>query len=391
MRKKVLLVLHRVPFPPIGGDSLTNYNLVRILYEHFDLDIVTVTYEDYTKEAEEFLEAHSRSSKIFKFHKNRFIINAIKSFFNFKPLQINFFYFPEVQKYINSKVKDTDLLFAGIVRIADYLWNFNKPKILNMADSIGLNYKHSFRRTSSLFWRFVYLFEYPLMLRYERQMIDNFDRTLMFNRREIEFFNSPKIVQIPQSVKPELLNYDAADEQYKKYISFFGKMNYRPNVDAVKWFVEKVFPHLPKEIHFQIIGANPVPEILKLEKENSRIVVRGFVEDPYLMLKSSLCVVAPMQTGGGIQNKILETMALGTIVITTPYSAFPIASKEDNALLIADKPGEWVETIKDIYQNPEKYSHFKKNSRKYIKSHFTFEKFSQKLLEVIDEVISAKN
>lgn len=167
-------------------------------------------------------------------------------------------------------------------------------------------------------------------------------------------------------------------------------MNYRPNVDAVLWFVHNVFPYLPQELYFQIIGANPVPEIMELQNFSPRIKVLGFVEDPYLLLKSSLCTVAPMQTGGGIQNKILETMALGTIVITTPYSAFPIASKEDNALLIAEKPEEWISLINDIYKTPDKYQNIKQNSREYIKSHFTFEKFEEKLLDVIEEVISKK-
>ncbi|ROL58419.1 glycosyltransferase [Bacteroidetes/Chlorobi group bacterium Naka2016] len=390
MRKKILLVLHRIPYPPVGGDNITNFNTVKILNKYFDLDIVVVTYEDYSKEAEEFLKNHSISCKIFKYPLWKCKQNALKTLLNFKPFQVNFFYFKEVQKYINSIVDDADLIFAGIIRIADYLYHFGKPKILNMADSIGLNYKYSYRRTKSLFWKIFYFLEYPLMLRYERKMIEKFDRTLMFNKREIEYFSSSKIIKIPQGVKPELLTYEKEDPQYKNYISYFGKMNYRPNVDAVLWFVHNVFPYLPQELYFQIIGANPVPEIMELQNFSPRIKVLGFVEDPYLLLKSSLCTVAPMQTGGGIQNKILETMALGTIVITTPYSAFPIASKEDNALLIAEKPEEWISLINDIYKTPDKYQNIKQNSREYIKSHFTFEKFEEKLLDVIEEVISKK-
>lgn len=387
MRKKILLVLHRIPFPPIGGDNITNTNIVKILNEHFDLDVVVITFEEYSNDAEDFLKHHSRSYKIFQYPRWRCNLGAFRTFYNFKPLQTNFFYFQDAREFIQSKIQDADLIFAGIVRIAEYFLGTSKPKILNMADSIGLNYKYSYRRTNSLFWKMLYFFEYPLMLRYEQKMIEQFDRILMFNPREIEYFNSEKIVQMPQAVKSELLDYDKIDPSFGNFISYFGKMNYRPNVDAVLWFIENVFPFLPEDIHFQIIGANPVAEILKLQEKSNRIVVRGFVDDPYVFLKSSLCVVAPMQTGGGIQNKILETMAVGSVVITTPYSAYPIARREDNALLIADEPKEWIDLINDIYKCPGKYEYLKTNSREYIKSHFTFEKFEQKLLEVIDDVL----
>lgn len=391
MRKRILLLLHRIPFPAVGGDNVTNSNIVKILHQHFDLDVIVITYEDYSKEAEDFLNSHTRFFRIFKFPRWRFYLNAIRTLFNMVPLQVNLFYFPKIQKYINSIVNEYDLLLAGIVRTAEYFLHIEKPKIINLADSIGLNYKYSYHRTNSWFWKTFYFLEYPTMLRYERKVIKMYDRTLMFNKREIEYFNSGKIVQMPQAVKSELLNYEKTDDKYKNFVSFFGKMNYRPNVDAVLWFVEKVFKYLPEDLNFQIVGAYPVKEILELEKKSPRIFVRGYVDDPYLLLKSSLCVVAPMQTGGGIQNKILESMALGTIVITTPYSAFPIADEKHKALLVADKPLEWIRLIEDIKLNPEKYSEIKVNARNHIKSNFTFEKYESKLLEVIEEVLAKKN
>jgi glycosyltransferase involved in cell wall biosynthesis len=391
MRQKVLLVLQRIPYPPIGGDNVTYTNLIKILGTQYDLDVVVVTNEESTQEAINFLEKYSHEYKIFKFPRWKFILNSLKTLVNFKPLQVNYFYFKAVQEYINSKIDSYDVVIAGIVRTAEYLRNCQKPKIFHMADSVGLNYKHSFKRTKSLFWKMIYFVEFPILLRYERKMIEIFDRTLMFNKREIEYFNSPKIEKMPQAVKDFLLTYESPDATKEKYITFFGKMNYQPNIDAVLWFTKNVFPHLPEEISFQIVGAYPVKEILELEELSYRIFVRGFVEDPYKLLKSSICVVAPMQTGAGIQNKILEAMAVGSIVVTTSYSAFPIARKEDYVLLIADTPQEWIKLIVDIYKNPEKYSHIRKNAREYIKHNFTFEKFRDKLMLIIDEVLKSRN
>ncbi len=170
------------------------------------------------------------------------------------------------------------------------------------------------------------------------------------------------------------------------YVSF-GKMNYQPNIDAVMWFVENVLPLINKNLKFCIIGAYPTKEIKGLEKKYKKIVVTGFLDDPYEILKSSLCVVAPMQTGGGIQNKILECMALGTINIVSSLAAKPIGGIHGEHFLVIDRPEEIAQTINDIYANPHKYEHIKINSREFIKNNFTWTIYENKLMKIIQEVL----
>ncbi len=93
MRKKILLVLHRIPYPPVGGDNITNFNTVKILNKYFDLDIVVVTYEDYSKEAEEFLKNHSISCKIFKYPLWKCKQNALKNITQFQTIPSKLFLF----------------------------------------------------------------------------------------------------------------------------------------------------------------------------------------------------------------------------------------------------------------------------------------------------------
>lgn len=383
----------RLPSPPIGGDKVKNYNLVKILSKHFKVDLVVITWENLTTEDEDFLRNYTDSYKVFTFPKWRFLLNAIKFLFNSKPLQINYYYFKEAQRYVDKKSENADLIIAAVVRIAEYIYSKQKPKIFDMADSIGLTYKNSYKRTSSLFWKFIYFLEYPRMLRYEAKMIEHFDATILFNQRDIDYFNCRKIHWFPHGTNQSLLEYQKTDATYSNFVSFFGKMNYRPNIDAVEWFAKNILPKLPPELNFQIIGSNPTKEIFELQKNNPRIFIRGYIDDPYLLLKSSLCVVAPMQTGGGIQNKILETMALGTIVITTPYSAYPIATSQDEVLLIADKPTEWISIITDIYKNPAKYEYerYKTRSREYIRNKFTWDTYEQKYISLINELIDRYN
>ncbi|MGQ9819851.1 MAG: glycosyltransferase [Candidatus Kapaibacteriales bacterium] len=390
MKKRILMVMPRAPYPPIGGDNVKNYQLLQILSKHYNIDLVIIHYEDYQNVFEEKLKAFVDTLKIFKFPKLQFQIRMFKYFLNKYPAQINFYYFKKVQDYINKKSQSADLIMSFMIRTARYVQQIPKPKILDMPDSLGLNYRNSFRQTSSLFWKSIYLFEYPKLIHYEKQVIKLFDRVFFFNKEEEEFFHSSNTCWIPHGVNSNLMEYNKYDPQYSNYISFLGKMNYQPNIDAVTWFSKNVLPHLPSDIKFQIIGAYPKPQVFRLARENPRVVIRGYLEDPYLLLKSSLCVVAPMQTGGGIQNKILESLALGTVVITTPKPSVPISLGKKDVVLVANTAEEWIKLINDIYQNPMKYEHLKINARRHIKENFTWDIYGEKVLQIIEELFSQK-
>jgi len=163
-------------------------------------------------------------------------------------------------------------------------------------------------------------------------------------------------------------------------------MDYQPNIDAVLWFVENVLPHLNRDLKFIVVGAYPKKIIQDLPKTFKNVEVTGYVEDPYLILKSCLCVVAPMQTGGGIQNKILESMALGTINIVSSLAAKPIGAEHGKHFLVCDDPKEMVNLINKIYENPKNFEYLKVNARDFIKNNFTWQITKKNFLNVIDNV-----
>jgi len=388
LKNKLLFLTSRLPYPPIGGDRLKNYWLLKILSKHFKVHLVSIAEEDIPKQFYDWAKKIGITYKIFRKSKRDFYFNAFKGLFNNLPLQVNYYYFKDVQEYVNSIYKDFDLLFATLIRTAKFLVDKNKPKILDMADSIGLNYQNAKRKTKSIFWKVIYHIESKRLLKFEKFCIERFDKTLFFNKDEEKFYNLPaKTVWIPHGVNEALLKYEEIDHKWKNSIVFFGKMNYQPNIDAVLWFVENVLPKIDRNLQFVVVGAYPTNKIKKLEKIYPNLKITGYVEDPYIILKSALCVVAPMQTGGGIQNKVLESMALGTINIVSSLAAKPIGAKHGEHFLICDNPQEMVELINDIFRNPQKYEYIKFNAREFIRYNFTWTIYEQKLLKVIEEVL----
>ncbi len=386
--KKVLFLTSRIPYPPIGGDKLKNYWLLKILSKHFDVYLISIAEEEVPEQFCDWANGIGISYKIFRKSKKYFYSNAFKGLFNNLPLQVNYYYFKDVQDYIDSIYNDFDLLFVNLIRTARYIVDKEKPKILDMADSIGLNYERSKEKTKSIFWKLIYGIESNRLIKYENFCIEKFNKTLFFNKEEEKYFNnSKKTSWIPHGVNENLLVYNKIDEMWRNSIAFFGKMNYQPNIDAVLWFIENVLPKLSKNLQFVVVGAYPTDRLRKLENKYQNLKILGYVEDPYIILKSSLSIIAPMQTGGGIQNKILESMALGTINIVSSLAAKPIDAKHGEHFLVCDNPEKMAKLIDDIFKDPKKYNKIRNNSREYIKNNFTWSIYEEKILKIIKEIL----
>ena len=388
--KKILLLTSRLSYPPIGGDRLKNYNLIKILSKYYDVYLITVTDEKLDDESKNFLEKYTKYYKIFTKPKYKFLFNLYKSIFNKKPLQVNYYYFKDVKNYIEKLIKkeNIDLGISTLVRTTEYLKDIKVFKIFDMADSIGQNYKKSIKKVKSPLWRLIYSIEADRLLNYEKKMINIFDSTFMFNKEEIKYFNNDKIKFLPHGVNEYLLEYEKINNKYKSYVSFFGKMDYQPNIDAVLWFVENVLNKLNKNIKFIVVGAKPTKKIINLAKKYENIEITGFVEDPYEILKSSLCIVSPMQTGGGIQNKILESMALGTINIVSSLAATPIGAKNRYDYIVLDNPHDIATEINKIYADSNNYNSYKINSRKFIKNNFTWSIFEKVYINEVERLLN---
>jgi glycosyltransferase involved in cell wall biosynthesis len=386
---KLLFLSSRLPYPPIGGDRLKNYWLLKILSKHFKVHLVSITDQNVSKEFYDLINDLGISYKIFQKDKKQFYLNILKGLFiNKLPLQVNYYYFSDVQKYIDENYHDYDLLFATLIRTAKYVLDKQKPKILDMADSIGLNYINSSNKTTSFIWKILYSIEGNRLIKFEKSCIKHFDKTLFFNKEEKDYFNIPyKTEWIAHGVNENLLTYEKIDMKYKNHIAFFGKMDYQPNIDAVLWFVENVLPYFNKTLKFIVVGAYPAKVIQDLSKNFQNVEITGFIEDPYLILKSALCVVAPMQTGAGIQNKILECMALGTINIVSSLAAKPIGAEHNKHFLVCDDPKEIANYINKIYKNPKNFENLKIGAREFIKNNFTWGIYEKKLLDVINSVL----
>lgn len=393
-RKNCLLVLPRSIFPVIGGYAIKNKELIKILNERYNLSLVVISDHIPGEEEEEFYSNHSVIHKVFVFGRLRYLLNAFHTLFTSEPLQVGYFYFNEVQSYIDSILSRQDIVIGALIRAMKYLDRSEKAvKVFDMVDSIAINYQKSKDNVDSFFWKLIYGIETSRLFRSEEALVKDSDVTFLFNWKETEHWKRYGNVHlVPHGVNERLFTYETQDEKYSDGVAFIGKMDYQPNVDAVLWYLRNVHSKIGNKIPFYIVGASPAKEVINEAAKYPNVIVTGFVDDPFVIIKSSFATVAPMQTGAGIQNKVLESMGLGKAVVTTTLAATPIFGAKDGIhLKIADTPEDFIKTLLRFNEDrsiPEKIG---ESARKFIMDHYTWRAYGEKYCGEIDALIKNTN
>lgn len=168
--------------------------------------------------------------------------------------------------------------------------------------------------------------------------------------------------------------YNCCRHENEDNIVFIGKMSYEPNILAVNYFVKHIFPLLKDvnpNLRFYIVGANPVKKVTKLSKIEG-IVVTGFVDNIEKYLQSSCVVIAPMLTGAGIQNKIIQAMSYSCCVATTSIGAEGLDIC-NNEIAIFDSTSEWIDGLSSLIKSHDERVNYGQRAREYTITHFTKE------------------
>lgn len=388
-RKKVLVIIPRVPYPLNSGGSYLTYETLKFLKKHYEVFVVVIDDKSNANDQEDAMKEVTNEYYYFGFSKFRFYWNVIKGMFTSYPLQVNYFYFNKVQKKVDELLSRVDFAYVFINRTAKYCFNTDKPVVMNAIDSIYLSYSNSLNNTQSLFWNTIYKIEVKRLYEMEKTCLEKFRCCFFVNTAEADFWKQTgNSFAMPFGVKESLLTYNQKSDQYKNVIAFFGKMDYRPNIDAVVWFCQNVLKHLNTNIEFWIMGDCPTKTVYQLEKDYERVKVTGFVDDPYLIIRSCICTVSPMQSGGALLTKMLMSMAVESIVISTslPMAGLPQA-KNGEHVIIEDDPIKMAMHINSIQENPGQYQTIGKKARELMQHDFGWQMVEEKTIGYIDQFV----
>ena len=181
----------------------------------------------------------------------------------------------------------------------------------------------------------------------------------------------------------------------RKNIVFVGSFQHPPNIDAVKFFVSEIMPHVRKLIpglKFYIVGSHMVDEIKVLEA--SDIVIQGFVQDLSQFLSEFKLSVVPLRVGAGIKGKIGASLSLGLPVISTSIGAEGMELKNNENVIIEDKPKAFAERLASTYKDRKFWDKLSKNGLAFAEKNWGANKGYENLASILkdlDLLIEAKS
>lgn len=170
-------------------------------------------------------------------------------------------------------------------------------------------------------------------------------------------------------------------------IVFVGKMSYEPNIVAVDYFAKKIFPFLKEkyaDLTFTIVGASPTAKVITLQ-DIEGVVVTGFVDSVEKYLTNASIVIAPMLTGAGIQNKIIQAMSYSCCVATSLIGAEGLHIN-DNEICIFNDDNEWVEGILNLLSSPYLRRDMGKKARQYVIDNLSKEVIARQFHDFIGDI-----
>ena len=350
----------------------------------------------YISEADNFSEVNQG---IGKYCKNiyQFVLTKRQSYLkviiglitNLLPLQVNYYYSKKVRRWIKRNASRYDAIYCNNIRTAMYARKLKVKKIIDYVDAYSMNYQSARDNTKGL-WHWIYTIDYPRCNKFEQEVLKEFDKCLIISEIDKEFILSKAKDHASISV---IENYTPIDEN--KCVSydvktckllFVGAMNYEPNVSAVTYFCKWVLPPLMTRypgIKFYIVGKTPTPEVKALA--NDHVVVTGFVESVWDYMKDATLVVTPMQSGSGLQNKILQAMAVGACVVTTPKGFEGLVTDEGHPY-VAKNTGDMIKTISYLIDHPEVRRQSGLKSIEYVKKHYDKDVIKDKFVKLLHDL-----
>lgn len=358
---KILFLANRTPYPPYRGDKLKIYNLAKRLRGRHELHLLTFaqTAEDLSYKAE--LEKIFHKVDFVYLPKWKSALNCLQALWSRTPLQVLYFQSAAMQKKLQEVLEaDTfDAVHVQHLRMSPYLAaNKEIPRILDMPDAFSLYWQRRLNSTRNPFVKLFTAIEYKRLLRYEQVMM-KYNLSLVCSAEDKEYLETKQGITnlqlLPNGVDLDTFKAGGHDYTHNHTLLFTGNMDYAPNVDAVRYFVEEIFPLVLQKFprtQFVIAGQRPVKKVLQLASDN--VKVTGFIPDLAAVYNEASVVVAPLRFGAGTQNKVLEAMAMGVPVVCSNIGFKGLGINSGEGAIMQTEPQAFADSVNELLGSEEK-------------------------------------
>lgn len=382
----MFVLLPRVPYPIEKGDKLRAYHQLRYLSKNNEIILCALNDIKLPEGTLAALDPYCREIHVIRLSRLCIAFNILRAFLSGKPLQVGYFYSSGARKKISRLIHATkpDHIYCQLIRVAEYVKDLPYPKTLDYQDVFSKGVERRIH-TSPFYLRPVLRLEYRRLLKYEARIFDSFDHKTIISYPDQDLIPRPdkeKIVVVPNGVDMDYFSPLAIEKEFE--VVFIGNMGYPPNVQAAEFLAKQIIPLVQKrfpDVRLVLAGANPHPRIQALASGNIRVT--GWVEDIRSWYARSRIFIAPMLIGTGLQNKLLEAMAMRIPCITSPLANQALCAVDGKEILIGNTAEEFAGHIIHLLEDPGEAESLAQAGFLFVKKHFDWESATGKLEELM--------
>jgi sugar transferase (PEP-CTERM/EpsH1 system associated) len=354
----LLYLCHRIPYPPNKGDKIRSYHLLRYLAKRFEVHLGAFVDDEADWAHLPALREMCADVHLCRLSARSARLRSLTALLTGEPLTLPYYRDVGLARWVRGKLADGSIGHAVVFSsaMAQYLEDRSVRRVIDFVD-VDSDKWTQYARTVGWPMRNVYAREGRKLLAYEKRIAASFDASFFVSRAEAELFHALAPAQADRvgyfNNGVDAAYFDPGHASVSPYpsevlpIVFTGAMDYWPNVDAVSWFATDVFPHI-RQAHprarFYIVGSRPTPAVKALAAEPG-VEVTGTVPDVRPYVAHAAVAVAPLRIARGVQNKVLEAMAMARPVVVSPAALEGIEAQAGKELLLAASGPEFAAQV----------------------------------------------
>jgi sugar transferase (PEP-CTERM/EpsH1 system associated) len=361
---QILYLTHRIPYPPDKGERIRPFHQLRYLTARHEVDLFCFADSDASAENQRFLREMCRSVHVEVLRKPMRLLHAAGNLFTGRPLSFGFFRSRKFDKKVRQALErcNYDVMFVSCSSMGQYIPQPTPaPVVIDFVDADSQKFRQ-YAAGSGLFSRWLYTREARVVAAAEQSLGHQAALSFAITEHDARELGGGSPAGFAVEVVPNGVQVpDVPDGQdqiefrgLKPFALFLGTMNYPPNSDAAVYFARDILPLARKadpQLRFVIAGRDPDRRVRELATIPG-VFVAGPVSDPFRYFRSADVTVAPFRISQGFHNKIAESLAVGTPVITTSRAMAGIGLSEREGLFVADTPDEFAAQVSRVLKDP---------------------------------------